>query len=149
FFWAYLAGLFTAATVFTYLQLVILLPTLAGLYYALLRQTQRRLFSARTAQTIFFMVLGALSLTAALACAWHSLTGDWTFFRKSLEYASRYDHKEASSWLQKGRSWIVAAPWLYVPITVSLGCAAQLLVWAVRGAGTHTRLARFFVLNAF
>jgi hypothetical protein len=142
-------GACLAAALVAYLQLVLLVPSLLAFWAVVTWAARRRLALPRLLLDAGCMAAGGVCLVALFACYGRLAQGEWHYFRATLDYASRYNLREAAQWLRPVSIRQLAFDyWLAVPITVCAGAAVTLAVRAARRQLFAQPAATFWVANA-
>jgi hypothetical protein len=121
------AGAFLAASVHSYIVLVVFAPLVAFLYWAALPHGIERPV-ARGARTGLLVLCGGLLLTLALALVNRATGGAWLFFLPQLEAAVRYSQPGADIWwVTNVKDWLPSARYLVIPASLLVAGLAVLL----------------------
>jgi hypothetical protein len=146
--WSALAGALVVAMVVAYIKTLLYGPTLLA-FYALGRGSGPRLSLARCATQALGLAVGAGALVGGLFLAHHALAGDWNFFQPTLRFALGRSVEEMAAWQTKEPVWALArARWLVLPVAISLGSSAALLIRLIGRGPRPAPLGLFCLANA-
>lgn len=143
---AFLSGVFLACAVHTHVFLVAFFPLVALLYWSAIPPAEGSSLDKRVRHAVL-LVIGALSVTAALMAVNGVTGGEWLFFENQINFTLReWRGGPYPLWVSDPLTWMPIAMHLVIPVLFMVAGLARLS--RSRGQAS-SRLRIFFIVQAW